>query len=385
MQSLTEAPRQYLSNPQVLDVLQTSPRVNLDYGYDLLDSNDNFVEALAVQSDGVITRDNYATVHASITFTIDRLLPWGASRVRPYILLSSDTNVNVRFDLGVYILTSPQQNLSSDTLDETSYSVTGYDKLYLLNQPIGDTLSAPAGDNVLQTIAVLIQLAGGGTRQLIDATATGATLASTLVWPLSEQSSVTTWLDAINDLLGTINYRGLWVDQLGRYRSEPYIDPSVRTIEYTFDSTDPLYSIVDPNARSVSNDQWSVPNHWVFVMNGLTVAPANGSGMYIVDNVTQGLSSQNSLGRIVPAVYFLDAVDQPTLQALGDNQVNNDLTQVETWSLTTGPLFIAGHFDVFQYIDPKIEGGIRKMQAQSWSLPLNGDNMTWVTETVATN
>ncbi len=262
--------------------------------------------------------------------------------------------------------------------------MTGYDKLYLLNQPVGDNLVVYAGDYVLQAVSAIIFAAGGGTNIFLDQTASQAALSFTQTFPLTSQTAGFTWLQAINQILATINYTPLWVDQLGRFRASPYILPANRATDFVFDSTDANYSLVAVDGRSTINDQWNIPNHWVFVQNNYAYTPTVGAGMYVVDNLSNGLSSQQSLGRTVSKVVFLDAVDQPTLVALGNQQVAADLSQPETFTLKTAPLWVAGYFDLIQYIDPKIpNGGTRKLLAQSWELSMDGADMTWNFNSVA--
>src|SRR5690349_21668045 len=74
---------------------------------------------------GTLRRSMYATIHGTCNLTLARLLPWGASLVRPYMVLS-DAGVSARFDLGVYVLTTPERPLGATPV---VYDVSGLDRL----------------------------------------------------------------------------------------------------------------------------------------------------------------------------------------------------------------------------------------------------------------
>lgn len=388
MQSLLDHPREPFTIQQVMDVLVYSKEVSVSIGMDLLDTKDSFVEDLTpylLYGSDSITRDNFATVHSSLAFSIQESMQWGVDRVKPYMMLSSPTVSNIRFDLGVYVLMTPIQDLSPVLFGNTVYKTTGYDKLYLLNQPIGDTYTVPAGSSYLNAVQTMIVAAGAGNRWIFDQSALSKVTPVDVVFPLDSNTQNTTWLTAINALLAGINYRGLWADQEGRYRSEPYQNPSVRGVEFDISVLGNSNSVTSDENRTVSDDQWNIPNKWVFVQNNTVGSPVEGVSMYTVNNTAVGRSSQTSLGRVVPVVYFYDAADYATLVSLGNNRVSADMDTPELFTISTFALPIAGHFDILRYSDPNLSGrfgNTRKLQARSWQLPLDGSNMTWALETV---
>jgi hypothetical protein len=141
--------------------------------------------------------------------------------------------------------------------------------------------------------------------------------------------------------------------------------------------------IVDPD-RSVANDQWGIPNKWVFVQNGLTVAPVEGAGIFTYTNQSIGPSSVDALGREVVSLNFVDASSQADLVSRGKISVNAALSTTEVFSVSTGLFPVAGHFDIFKYSDPQISGGSRIVQAQNWQHALDGDDVrtTWQWESI---
>lgn len=393
MQGLLDPPRQNFTRQNLLDVLGWAPSVHWDTGYELLDSNDNPVADLSpylVRSGSWVERNCTADVQGTALLNTEYPHNWGTDRVRPYYLLGCDSVPlgPVRFDLGVYVLTTPGQPL--DTMTPV-YGATGFDKNYLLNRPLGDAYSVPAGTAYIAAAKAAILAAGGGSHVIIDNTKAASTLPTALNWSVQDGESVT-WLAVVNQLLKAISYRPLWCDQNGYYRSEPDVDPATRPSEFILSAGDTTVArfvdrrwhehvIVGPTGRALQRDNWNTPNWWRFIQGGLTFAPTEGNGQYTVQNVSAGPTSQQAVGRVIKApVRTLTASGQTDLAAQGDQIVAQTLATVEAVSFPTAPLPIAGHFDVLTYADPALPGADnRRVVAQSWHLPLDGGDMNWTT------
>lgn len=375
MQRLTAAPREGLDEDAVRALLNADT-LTVSAGVELLDLADRVVEDLsAFLVDGTVKRENAATVHGSCSLTIERELAWGRDRVRPYLTLSDGLRV-ARWNLGVFVLTTPEQRL--DPL--ATWAVDGFDKMNLLQGAVGDTYTVAAGAAVLGAVRAAISAAGAGTNVLLDPAAEAKVLPAAMVWPLVENNSAT-WVRVVNDLLATVGYRALWVDENGTYRAEPYVEPASRPIEWRFNVDDPTVTLVAED-RSIARDLWGVPNVWRFVRRGLDVAPVEGAGFYTVRNSSDGLSSIASVGREVWSVVWLDAVDQAALVTQGTSQVNTDRAVTAVVTMKTAPLPIAGHYDVATITDAKLSPTPVKLQARSWELPLSGGDMSWTWEVV---
>jgi len=299
-----------------------------------------------------------------------------------------------RFNLGVYTLTSVTGIPLGVALPD--YTVVGYDNLYLLDQPITSTISFSQGVPVLDAVRQTIGRAPTGVvpQILLDSTSQGRLLAP-MTFPVGTGDVVYTWLTVVNSLLAAIGYRGLWCDVDGNYRSEPYREPAMRAEEFWFvaEATDDAlivdpdiarHTIVAPESRTFDNDMYNIPNRWVFVQNGRTTRPVVDDGLYIVDNVYEGPTSQVAIGRIIAApAVFLDATGQGDLIKQGNATVAKMKNWSEIITVQTAPLPIAGHFDVVRYDDPSLQGiSTRKMLAHNWELPLDGSDMTWTWEAI---
>jgi hypothetical protein len=357
--------------------LLTATDLFVDFGCELLDPSLNIVSDLSSDvSSIVVKRDNLANVHGTVELTISRVLAWGRDRIRPYMLLSSlSVGVsNVRWNLGIFLLNTPETALAESP---ASFTVTGMDLLYLLQDNIGDSYSVGAGANVLTAVRVALTEAGITTSILLDSTAADKALVTPIVFPQSENPS---WLGVVNALLAAINYRGIWADQDGALRSGPYVEPALRPSEYDLDVAD-LVSGVVAEDRRVSNDLWAAPNWFRYIQNGLTTAPTEGAGQYTHQNPSLGLSSQASVGRIVHApVVYLDAVDQASLVAQGVKLATAAMRVTEVLTFNMSPLPCGWHADMWGYSDAAL-GDPRKLLCRSWALPLTGEDGSYVMET----
>lgn len=372
MQSLMASPRDALTDAQVSALLQADA-ISIAAGLELLDANDAVVSDISDDLvDGEVEHHNVADVHGTCRVSISRALTWATDRVRPYLTLTDEVSgVSARFNLGVYLLTTPERAVGEDP---ATFDVQGFDKLTLLQPIIGDTYVVAAGTSYLTAVAAAISAAGAGSRVTLDGTASAKTLPDAMVWALAD-SDQATWLTVVNDLLAAIGYGKLWVDQDGYFRAEPYISPVTRAVEWAFSADDERTSIVGED-RVQKVDTFQTVNSWRFVRKGLTSAPSEGAGFYTVTDATAIAANG---GRAVWRVEFLDAADQTSLKAQGDALVQQDRQSVTSLEISTGPLPIAGHLDVVTYTDSALNGLV-KAQAASWSLPLNGDDMTWTLE-----
>lgn len=380
MQSLTAPPRDGLTEAQVRQLL-VGDVVTVSAGAERLNSQ------LEVQEDisddlvgGTVSRQMLAEIHGDFQLQLSRELDWAHDLVQLYMTLSEPSGITARFNVGVAVLTTPDRSVG-DT--PATFNVQGYDRIYLLRRPVGDSYSVTAGTPVLGAVAAAFT-AAGISGVLIDGTSADKTLPADMVWPLVAtgtdgvgDATATTWLNVINQLLASIGYRGVWVDERGYFRCDPYLNPTSRPAEFTFTVDDVTATIVG-DGRTISVDQWNQPNRWVFVQQNRpfdAAGPTEGDGIYTVDRVPAGELPWASQ-------VLLDAADQPSLQAQGDRVVANDTQRTTTLQLATAPFPVAGHFDVFGYVDSDVPD-VRKAQAVDWTLPLDGSDMTWTWTAVA--
>lgn len=392
--------------------------LEVDAGCELLDFTDLSVvedlSGLLDLSQSNVTWNGKATVHRDCSVTLARELSWGTALIRLFqVLTDAMSGLSARRNVGVFCLTTPDTPLGTEVLlpdGSTSvlYKVTGPDRLHLLDREVGRSYVVTEGTGVLAALEQVITDAGlSGV--LIDSTAEAATVPTDMAWPLipsadtasstdtvgppdvtaTSGSRATTWLNIANDLLGLISYRGAWCDDDGYYRFTPYADPSTQPPTWGWNADDPIVSTVLVD-RTASRDVWKAPNRWIFIWSNMPTdgsgdeqTPTEGNGgVYIVDNVSDGPSSQAARnGLIFPTQVSFNAASADDLIAQGLARVAADKRAVTTYQVKTGPFPIAGHWDVFTYTD-EAAGGSVKVQATSWQMPLNGGPVTWDFEEV---
>ena len=375
MQILNAGSRSNLTVAQVNSLL-TGNQVTYTPGLELLDTNNNLVSDISDRfSSGEVDRNNALLVQGTCKFVIEGSLKWGVDRVRPYMTVSDGSN-SARFNLGVYVLTTPT-TVQGET--PVAYNVVGYDTIYLLLGSLADTYVVSAGSTYLSAVQALITTSGLASIVVLDGTLAATVLQVDMVWALDPTTN-TTWLSVINALLATINYVPIWADQDGILHSSPFIPPANRAVEWVFDTSDPRTNIVGP-AITLTSDVWAAKNWWRFVRKAMTVQPVEGAGIYTVTNPTTGRTSILALGRTIRATtQYLDASDQASLVAQGDQIVALDKVISRSFQISVDPLPIASNYDVVQFTD---SGSTDKCQVITWTLPLNGSQGTWTLEAVS--
>lgn len=356
--------------------LLTGDRLEVSAGLELLDLDLTVIDDLSDSLvGGKVSRNCHARIHGTCRLGLSTSLEWGRQLVRPYMTLSDGT-VEARFDLGVFMLTSPEVKVGESL---PVHEVHGYDRLYLLDREVGAEYTVAAGTTYRAAILKVFTDAGlSGV--LIDGDAADDTLPQVRTWALVGQSTdpddtsqPVTWLRIVNDLLTAINYRAVWADQAGRFRCHRYVDPTARGTEFVFDATDPAVDIVGED-RTRIEDVWKTPNRWVFIRsNGGT--GVEGDGVYTVVNQSDGPLSIDARGLVWTRVFEYEAASQAKLVALGDRRVAQDRRSTVGFKVTTGVFPAAGHFDLFDFRDPDM--GTRRVQAVRWELDVTGGDTSW--------
>lgn len=385
MQPLTAAPRDTLTTAQVTSLL-TGPSLSVSAGLELLDANRNVVSDISDDlAGGTVERHMGNKIHGTCRLRLSRSLTWGVDLVRPYMTLA-DAGVTARWNLGVFALTTPERRIGETP---ATYDVAGFDRIMLLDRQVGATYTVAAGTTY--RAAILQAFADAGLSGVtIEGAAADNTLPAAKTWPLvgdstdpDQTTTPVTWLRVVNDLLRAINFRGVWADENGAFRCELYRDPASRAPEFTFDADDVNTTIVGAE-RDVVEDVWRTPNRWVFRQTNRAAGaptPTEGDGIYTVNNLADGITSQNSRGLVWTSVIDYEAANQAKLVELGNRRVSLDKGVTRTYEVTTGPFPPAGHADIYDYRDFAI--GSSKVHAYSWALPLDGSDMRWLWQKAA--
>lgn len=390
MQPLLAEPRAALTKGVVQGLLQSHSSITISYGATALDDSFHTVADIAAYiSGGSISSDVTATTHRTCQLSIDSDVTdsgWSylSGFIKPYMIITDNsTGDAAQFNLGVYTLTTPDEDTS--TIPAT-LAFAGYDLIYLLNQQIGDSYEVPAGSDPAQAAADAI---GEAIPEItVITTPSGNTLAKQMTWPF-DPSQPTTWLTVVQDLLSSIGYREVWVDWDGNFRIEPYIDPQTEKFEWTFDVSADDNIVADGHTRSV--DLWNVPNWWRFVMANLTDTPVEGTTQFTYEDASSGNpGSTKNRGRSFRHIESVTASSYDALVDYAQRVISDTLQPSETFAVSTAPFPLAWHLDLIQYLDPQLAqslptmpSGERRVVATQWALDLTGmSDMTWTWQTV---
>jgi hypothetical protein len=377
MQPPTDGPRAGFTTAQVRYLVEQASSFDTTMGMQLLDQGLNVV---ADVSDGLeavsVSRDSFANIHASMTFTIDQPLDWGNAIVRPYMTFTGPLSAtgpqgSLTFYLGVFVTDTPQEDLSEDV---SSFGATGYDLISLLDDPVGDAYSIDAGEFPLEQVEEIL-ISRGFSQYIIDQGQAGATLASAKTYTVDDN---VTWLTIVNDLLGTVGYQGIWSDWNGVLRAQVYDTPSDRSPEWLM-SDDPAVTLLTQR-RKRQRDFYSTPNHWIFYRNTSTEGdqPSDDNGFrYEYTNQSDGDTSVDARGgRQITKVVGVDASDNLAVVQQAQQTIDADMLVPTVISIETAPFPMAWHMDRIQVSDAGL-GVALQVLASSWALNLDGSDMSW--------
>ena len=184
-----------------LVALVEADNLTVDAGLELLDADDVLIEDISADfiADGSsVERGIYRTVHGTARLRVSRDLQWGSQRLRPYLLLSSDGDTWYRWNLGVYLMSTPERAVGESP---SVWDVECFDKLDVLNTPYGSSYSLAASSNIVDAVTAIIT-AAGESKVAIEPSSEVSTSERVM-------SIVDDWtaLTICNDLLGSIGYR----------------------------------------------------------------------------------------------------------------------------------------------------------------------------------
>jgi hypothetical protein len=376
MQVPTAAPRDTLTQEQVVFLIQDSPTIEIDYGLELIDRNLTVIEDISDQFwGGQVQRQSFATLHGNAQIHLSMDLDWGTAIIRPYVILagqgdSDGTNIKARFNMGAYFLATPKTvALNVPRIVEA----VGYDILHALNDPVGESYAVDAGVAYLDAVEAILLDRGYplGTYQ-IDSTSIATLLPAARTWPLDAN---TTWLKIVNDLLAAIAYQGVWSDWDGRLQVKKYASPLDRPVEWYYD-TGEFTSMISPS-REIDNDFYNTPNRWVAWRSNLTnnAAPIEGNGKFTYVNQSNGPSSVDARDRTITKAFSVEAADQVSLEARARITIDADMTQTNKLRVSTSPNPLHWHFDRLLLNDPEI-GALTEIQGTEWTLAFDGSDQS---------
>jgi hypothetical protein len=359
-----------LTTAQVVALLEADS-LTIDAGLELLDGDDGFLEDITddfIAEGSSVSRSIFATLHGQARLNISREIVWGAQRLRPYLLVSTDGETWYRWNLGVFLPSTPERPVGEEP---PVWSVDAFDKLDILNDPAGRSVSIEAGANVVAAVVELIEGAG---EAKINIEPSSAVTATARVFSISEDWTV---LGIINDLLDTIGFTALYVDVDGWFRAETYRSPADRPVMWRYSA--------DSSTTTVAEDRTSIADYYraANVIVGIRDAvgdeiPTEDNGfIYTLTNQSDGVTSiDQRAGRQVRRVIRGEYVDQDALIAAVTKVMDAEKRVTSHLSLSVSPTPVHGHFDVVSYSDSTLAITNKRYLVTDWELPLDGGNVS---------
>jgi hypothetical protein len=280
-----------------------------------------------------------------------------ADRFRPYVSLLMADGFWQEWLVGTFLLSSDARRYAT-AAGEGLVGLTGWDVATktLEDDKVEDRYVVAAGTNVLTAVRTVVSGAGLS----LDAMPTAAvTLTTALEWdPGTPKRKI------VNDLLGAVNYRPITGTVEGLPTTTPYLDPQTAPVVWDYKIVG--QNVVRPGV-DVALDLFDVPNRWVGFVSVPDAAPMRS----VFTNVTPAdpLSTVGRGRTIVKVVnpQGTQAVDQATLDALVRRAAQEDRSQFEEASFTTGLMPFHGGGDV---VTLDTGSGAVRYRSHTWDLEL---------------
>ncbi len=353
MQSLE---RDGYASDEVKKALHSSNRT-IKFSYDLLNNQNQLISTLYNVLSASVANNALADIKRIARFTLrdDDTINFLSDRIKPWAHLKMPLGGWVKWPLGVFILSTPPRR--TDKLGTVTRDIEAYDLLQvLIDEKVKDRYTVTAGTNYIIAIKTLLDSSGLTMQNL---TATDKTLPTARDW-----APGTTKLQIINDLLGAINYRSLFMDENGVSVAQPYVSPEQRPSEYTYSDDDE--SVIFPEMEQ-GLDLFNVPNEWVLVVSEPDRSPL----ISVYTNVNpDSQTSTISRGRtIVDYREQQEAADQASLDAKAQRLAYEASQVFEQVQFETAIMPFHSHSDVFTLEYTKL-GISAKYSESSWSFDL---------------
>lgn len=362
-----------LQTPAEREAIVRGRYVKATAGCELLDEDLNLVQDISdnMVLEGEISHTSLNLVAGTCRLTFDEDYDWHINRFRPYLLLEDEDGDYATYYMGAYMLNTPRRQTGKTP---PRFEVEGYDLTSLLNVPYGATYEVAEGAGYIATVEALLDAAGVPSYN-IEQSAVAATTPMDLVWRLDNDN---TWLKIINDLLIGIGYEELYCDRNGVLQSAPFLLPQDKGAVWAYD-TEVEDTIVLEEVES-EMDLHEIPNKWIFVRNVPSQAlPTEGSGLYTVTNMTDGITSTGQRGSNRPPVAIVIEVNtaytQTELELTGDRIVDRMKQPLQTVGMESGLNPTHFHYEVVTLNSPDLGLNVQKFYVESWTLPLGGGPM----------
>ena len=293
------------TSQQVRDILhaRTGSR-EVRFRYALLNKYDVEIGTLSSVMEGSVSQDSLAEITRTARFEMAENealdINWLTDRIKPYMQIRMPDGAWIEWPLGVFLISSPSRY---DGAGSVTRSIEAYDKNLILQEDcFTNRYLIAAGTTYTDAITTIIETAGIWKHNITSSTAA--------LEVAKEFEIGTTKLSAVNELLTELNYSPLYVDANGYTVGAPYVIPTLRETDYSYETDE--VSIIEPGATH-EEDLFGVPNLWVVTATN----PEKSALVSTYTNIraTSPTSTINRGRTIVDYRLISDVFDQTTLDA----------------------------------------------------------------------
>ena len=280
-----------------------------------------------------------------------------ADRVKVYMRLRMPDGVWVEWPQGVFLLTTPAQDV--DVSGVITRDIDVYDPTIVLkDDKVANRYYVAAGAKY--TDAIIELLTGTSGIWSWNVTASLATLPVAKEWDPGTEKYI-----IISDLTKALNYNSIWFDGAGVAQVTPYVDPEDRTAEFDY-STDAT-SVILPDAKQTL-DLFGQPNSWVFYVSNpdraaLRVTRTNAA----VTSPTSTVSRGRTITAMVP---IDDAVDLFVLGQIADQKIIEASMKYEEIKFNSALMPMHENLDMYTFLYNGLVT-VGKYAEYSWEMTLD--------------
>jgi hypothetical protein len=273
----------------------------IQFRYDLLDKNDVKKKELTNVLGGGVSFAALNEIKRTARFSLvdDGSIDFLSDRIQPFIELKMSGGW-ISFPLGVFLLSSP---VRKDDIGGVIRDVEAYDGLVILRDDKFDSVYTITAGTNYKTAITTILTGAGITKTIIEDTT--KTLPRDVTFEIGTDK-----LQAVNNLIGQINFTPMRVDVNGYFITGTYVSPTLRAAEYTY--IDDQLSVIY-NGITEDMDLFGVANKWVVVRTNAELGPIK--SIYTNSN-PNSVTSTVSRGRTIADYREVqDIADQTALDA----------------------------------------------------------------------
>jgi hypothetical protein len=356
--------------------MSLTPAEDVDLRIEVLNREGQVIDEIDVD-ECKVRHDAKADVHRSVQLATTSRLEWQTQRVKPWVRVTSPAlGLTEEVPMGVFVLTHP----TPDDSNPPTFTVTGYDLLYLLDQKLIEPVTQPTGQPVILSAKQVLG-SYGQIQDRIDPSRASDVLSEPKVWPVEFDGTA---LDVANDFMSMIAYDELYMSDEGEAHSSPIIPLDQRPTKWRYDAQ--FSTLVDDEGRSLDEDYTDAPNYWVFWSANVVRddPPVVNDGLYIVRNEIIGPASISARGGTIVRSDNdgpIESITQDDLVANGNRIVQEELYAVTAYAWSTDVNPYHGHNDVLEIID-RDYGFASRCHHVSWEMDVLGRKMDHVAHAI---